>query len=204
MQGTASKRRPAGQSEGADNLSATNADDRAFPAAVAELDRSRDVMKALIAVLLACASASAADQVTTGQTNGLRASLHFTDSQVFGARTNGFGLPQFTRISKVSRGVWFAPALVFSGPGLRADGGADISFGVVVRKPDGSVIQELDGMTVTKAHFTESDGALHLARDTQGICIGRRSGGTYTVVATLKDQVRKVSLTLQREFTIEK
>lgn len=199
------QRRPAGQSDGAGEFPRDNSSRSASPAAVAELDRSRDVMKALIAVLLACASASAADLVTTGQTNGLRASLHFTDSQVFGARTNGFGLPQFTRISKVSRGVWFAPALVFSGPGLRADGGADISFGVVVRKPDGTVIQELDGMTVTKAHFTESDRALHLARDTQGICIGpEEPAGTYTVVATLKDQVKKVSLTLQREFTIEK
>jgi hypothetical protein len=36
-QGAASNRRPAGQSDGSDNLSATIAADRAFPAAVAEL-----------------------------------------------------------------------------------------------------------------------------------------------------------------------
>ena len=35
-----SNRRSAGQSDGSDNLSATVAADRAFPAAVAELDRS--------------------------------------------------------------------------------------------------------------------------------------------------------------------
>ena len=35
----AANRHPAGQSDGADNLTATLAADRAFPAAVAELDR---------------------------------------------------------------------------------------------------------------------------------------------------------------------
>ena len=39
-QSAAANRRPAGQSEGSGNLSATVAADRAFPAAVAELDRS--------------------------------------------------------------------------------------------------------------------------------------------------------------------
>lgn len=39
-QGAAANRRPAGQLSGSDNLSATVAADRAFPAAVAELDRS--------------------------------------------------------------------------------------------------------------------------------------------------------------------
>jgi len=38
-EGAAANRRPAGQSDGLDNLSATVAADRAFPAAVAELDR---------------------------------------------------------------------------------------------------------------------------------------------------------------------
>jgi len=37
--GAAANRRPAGQLDGAGNLSATVAADRAFPAAVAELDR---------------------------------------------------------------------------------------------------------------------------------------------------------------------
>lgn len=37
--GAAANRRPAGQSGGSDNLSATLAADRALPAAVAELDR---------------------------------------------------------------------------------------------------------------------------------------------------------------------
>jgi hypothetical protein len=39
-QGAAANRRPAGQSGGSDILSAIVAADRAFPAAVAELDRS--------------------------------------------------------------------------------------------------------------------------------------------------------------------
>jgi len=38
-QGAAANRRPAGQSDGLDNLSAIVAADRAFPAAVAELGR---------------------------------------------------------------------------------------------------------------------------------------------------------------------
>ena len=38
-QGAPANHRPAGQSEGSDNLSAIVAADRAFPAAVAELDR---------------------------------------------------------------------------------------------------------------------------------------------------------------------
>jgi hypothetical protein len=38
-QGAAANRRPAGQPDGADNLFATVATDRAFPAAVAELGR---------------------------------------------------------------------------------------------------------------------------------------------------------------------
>jgi len=38
-QSVAANRRPAGQSDGSDNLSAIVVADRAFPAAVAELDR---------------------------------------------------------------------------------------------------------------------------------------------------------------------
>jgi hypothetical protein len=38
-QSAAANRRPAGQSDGSDNLAATLAADRAFPAAVAELGR---------------------------------------------------------------------------------------------------------------------------------------------------------------------
>jgi hypothetical protein len=41
-QGAAANRRPAGQSDGSDNLSAIVAADRVFPAAVAELDRSAE------------------------------------------------------------------------------------------------------------------------------------------------------------------
>jgi hypothetical protein len=40
-QSAAANRRPTGQLDGSDNLSATVAADRAFPAAVAELGRSR-------------------------------------------------------------------------------------------------------------------------------------------------------------------
>jgi hypothetical protein len=39
-QSAAANRRPAGQSDGSDNLAANVAADRALPAAVAELDRS--------------------------------------------------------------------------------------------------------------------------------------------------------------------
>ena len=40
-QGAAANRRPAGQSDGSDNVTAIVAADRAFPAAVAELGRRR-------------------------------------------------------------------------------------------------------------------------------------------------------------------
>ena len=43
-QGAAANRRPAGQSDGSHNLSATLAADRVFPAAVAELGRSASGM----------------------------------------------------------------------------------------------------------------------------------------------------------------
>ncbi len=166
---------------------------------------SYDRMRALAALLAFCGSVSAADLAQIATTNGLSASLYFTTNEVFGTRTNGFGLPRFTRVSNVKRGVWFCPALVFSGPGLRPDGTADILFGVVVRKPDGSVLQELDGMTVTKAHFSASDRAPHLARDSQGICISPDApAGTYSVAVTVRDNVKKVSLSLQRQITIDR
>jgi hypothetical protein len=47
-QGAAANRRPAGQADGSDNLSATVAADRPFPAAVAELGRSAEYFSTLL------------------------------------------------------------------------------------------------------------------------------------------------------------
>ena len=163
------------------------------------------IMRTFCILLLLCASVSAGDFPSTAQTNGFRASLYLTDSRVFETRTNGFGLPAFTRISKVKREAWFCPAIVFSGPGLRSDGTADIVYGLVVRKPDGSVLQELDGLVVTRARFRVSDEDLHLARDTQGIRIKPDNpAGTYNIVVTLEDRVKHLRVSLEKQFTIEK
>jgi hypothetical protein len=47
-QGAAANRRPAGQADGSDKLSATVAADRPFPAAVAELGRSAEYFSTLL------------------------------------------------------------------------------------------------------------------------------------------------------------
>ena len=140
-----------------------------------------------------------------GETNGFRAILYLTTNQVFLTRTNGFGLARFTPCSKVKRGVWFYPAVVFASPGLQSDGKAAVRLDLLVRRPDGSVCNDLEGMVATRESFDLADKRFHLVRDTQSTCLEPDDPvGTYTVEAVLRDTVKKVDLRLQKRFTVEK
>ena len=81
-QGAAANRHPAGQSDGTDNLSATVAADRAFPAAVAELGRPVTSMPEPLNFLsrLELAVAAEASCIVTHNTR------HFQQAERFGVR----------------------------------------------------------------------------------------------------------------------
>lgn len=139
------------------------------------------------------------------ETNGFVAILYVTTNEVFGMRTNAFGLPPFKPITKVKRGMWFFPAVVFANPGVQSDGKTNVRLDLTVRKPDGSVCNMLSGMVVTQDSFSSPDKRFHLARDSQSVCLAEDEPlGTYTVEAVVKDKVNQAELKLVRRLVVEK
>jgi hypothetical protein len=185
-------------------------------------------MKALVVFFMLCGTLYAADttnSVSAVTTNGnASVSVKPNDDSVALAETNGFGVqfflvegekffadwekpepPHFTPVSIAKRGVPICTAVIFAGAGLRKNGKADVTFDVVIRKPDGSVYGKDKDMIGAQDKIDPAPRALQLARDYMGIRIEPKDpAGTYIAEVVVKDNVKKVELRLERRFTVEK
>jgi len=138
-------------------------------------------------------------------TNGFGAMLFLTEDEKMFANWDGPGGPHFKPVSVARRGVPVCTVLIFVGAGLKSDGKADVTFDVVVRKPDGSIYGKDKDMVGAQDQIDPAPRALQLARDYMGIRIEPKDpAGIYTVEVLVRDNVKKVELRLKQRFTVEK
>jgi len=146
------------------------------------------------------------DSIALGETNGFGVQLFLVEGERFFAdwEKPGAGV-HINPVSVAKRGVPICTAVIFVGAGMKTDGKVDVTFDVVIRRPDGSVYGKEKDMIGAQDKIDPAPRALQLARDFEGIRIEPKDpAGVYTVEVVVKDHVKKVELHLVRKFTVEK
>ncbi len=180
-------------------------------------------MKTLIILTLFCGSLYASDITNTSpfwritkisgttnqppasmaDTNGFGVQFALIEDKKFFDNWNTPAIPHFTNTFVASRGVPIYTMVVFAGAGLRSDGTADVTYDVIVRKPDGSIYGQDKDLIGVKERI-DPDG-LYLVRDYFAVRIEPNDpAGEYTVEISVRDNVKKSELHLKRKFTVEK
>ena len=145
------------------------------------------------------------DSIALGETNGFGVQFFLVEGEKFFSDWEKPKPPHIAPVSVARRGVPIFTVVIFAGAGLRNDGTADVTFDVVIRKPDGSIYGKDKDMVGMQGHIDPSPKALQLARGYMGIRIEPKDpAGTYTAEVVVRDNVKKVELRLMRRFTIEK
>ena len=146
-----------------------------------------------------------ADTSNMKSKNGFGAQLFLTESAQFFADWNKPETPNLTVLKdgKAHRNVPLFSAILFVDPGTDSKGSVDVTYDIVIRKPDGSIYGEqkdfvgLKGKNVVPAH------SLQLAQERMGIRIEAQDpSGTYTVEITVHDHIKKVKLPLKATFEV--
>jgi hypothetical protein len=113
--------------------------------------------------------------------------------------------PRFKTLTNATRMVPVYTVVIFAGAGRNAEGEAQVSCDVTIRKPDGEVYGEQRGLVAAQGRQVLSPTMLQLARDRLVIRIEPHDpAGIYTVEVTVRDHVRKVDLRLKERFTVSK
>ena len=145
------------------------------------------------------------DGVTLAAADGFSVQFAFTeDARIFSSWDKPVP-PHFAPVSVARRKVPFFAVVIFTGAGLSSDGKADVTYDVVIRKPDGSVYGQEKGLVAAQGRMDPSPKALHVAHDCMGVRIEAKDpSGTYIAELVLRDNVRKSELRAKRSFTVEK
>jgi len=149
----------------------------------------------------------AADTSNMKSKKGFGAQLYLTQNAQFFDDWNKPGTPNLTELknNRVRRKAPLFSAILFVDPGTDSKGSVDVTYDIVIRKPDGSIYGEqqdfvgLKGRSVVPAH------SLQLAKERMGIQIDSQDpSGTYTVEITVHDHIKKVELPLKATFEVAK
>ena len=111
--------------------------------------------------------------------------------------------PNIDPVELVVRGQPIFTAIVFYGPAHDDKGLANVSYDIVVRRPDGTVYNERKDM-VGFQNLAPEERMLELGRNYLSINIGSDDPvGLYTVEATVHDNVARVELPLKSHFVVQ-
>jgi len=112
-------------------------------------------------------------------------------------------VPRFSEVRQTERGQPLYALTFFSNPKLTANGDADISCDIDLRKPDGSVSYQQTNATCFKGVLRGRPGYLYLSAPVVRF-IGEQDDphGEWQVRITLKDNVGRIQLPLQTSFIL--
>jgi hypothetical protein len=98
------------------------------------------------------------------------------------------------------RGDIVFPALMYSTDGLTADGNAMITYDILVKKPDGSVYEDMRDLVAVPGAPPKGVG---LGRAMMGVKIEETDPlGPYTLNVKIRDQVKNVTVEMPFIFTV--
>ena len=134
---------------------------------------------------------------------GFGAQLHLTQSPQFFEDWNKPGTPNLKTLEKAHRNVPLFSIILFVDPGTDSKGSVDVTYDMVIRKPDGSIYGEQKNAVGLKGKFVIPAHDLQLAQERMGIRIDNQDpSGTYTVEVTVRDHIKKVDLPLKATFKV--
>lgn len=112
--------------------------------------------------------------------------------------------PSIDPVDTAVRGQPVFTVVIFSGPAHDDKGQSNVLYNLVLRRPDGSIYSERKDLTGYQATAPTDERMLILGRMFLNINIGPDDpAGNYTVEATVRDEVGKVSVALKKEFTVK-
>ena len=101
------------------------------------------------------------------------------------------------------RGQPLFTVIVFYGPARDAKGQADVTYDLVVKRPDGSVYHASKGLPGHQAAAPADTRMLMLGRSYLNVAPGPDDPpGKYTIEATVYDGVSKTNVVLKTTFTL--
>ena len=149
----------------------------------------------------------AADTPNMKSKNGFGAQLYLTQNTQFFEDWNKPGTPNLTELknNRAHRNVPLFSAILFVDPGLDSKGSVDVTYDIVIRKPDGSIYGEQKDFVGLKGKYVAPAHSLQLAKERMGIRIDSQDpSGTYTVEVIVRDHIKKVELPLKATFEVAK
>ena len=145
----------------------------------------------------------AADTPNVKSKNGFGAQLYLTESAQFFEDWNKPETPNLPTLEKAHRKVPLFTAILFVDPGTDSNGSVDVTYDIVIRKPDGSIYGEQKNAVGLKGKYIVPAHDLQLAKERMGIQIDSQDpSGTYTVEVTVRDHIKKVKLPLKATFEV--
>ena len=147
----------------------------------------------------------ASDTPNRKSKNGFGAQLILTEDAQFFADWNNPETPNLTMLkkNKAHRNVPLFSAILFVDPGVDSTGSMDVTYDIVIRKPDGSIYGEQKDFVGLKGKYVVPAHDLQLAQERMGIRIDNQDpAGTYTVEVTVHDHIKKVELPLKATFEV--
>ena len=147
----------------------------------------------------------AADTPNMKSKNGFGAQLHLTQNAKFFDDWNMPGTPNLTELknNRAHRNVPLFSAILFVDPGTDSKGSVDVTYDIVIRKPDGSIYGEQKNAVGLKGKFDAAPHQIQLARERMGIQLDHQDPhGTYKVDLTVHDHIKKVDLPLKATFQV--
>ncbi len=111
--------------------------------------------------------------------------------------------PSIDPLETAVRGQPVFTVIVFYGPSRDEKGQSNITYDLVVRRPDGSVYNERKDLVGYQSAAPADERMLALGRSYLNINIGPDDpAGRYVVEATVHDAVAKTDVSLKKEFVV--
>lgn len=136
---------------------------------------------------------------------GFGAQLFLTQNAQFFEDWNKPGTPNLITLkdNKALRNVPLFTVIFFVDPGTDAKGIVDVTYDIIIRKPDGSIYGEQKNAVGLKGKFDVPPHQIQLARERMGIQLDHQDPhGAYKVDLTVHDHIKKVDLPLKATFEV--
>ncbi len=146
-----------------------------------------------------------ADSSAMKTKNGFGAQLWLIDDQRFFEEWNK-PTPgvEIKPVNRAARGKPLSAVIIFTGATAGTNGLCDVTGSITVRKPDGDKYGDITGANFWRELPPPKAGELQLGVQSLGMIIEDQDpAGTYTVDATVVDNIAGTALTLTTEFVVD-
>lgn len=146
----------------------------------------------------------AADTGNMKSKKGFGAQLWLTEDAKFFDTWQKPAPPTLRVRAEAHRGVPLLTTIIFLDPGVDSRGFANVTYDLIIRKPDGKIYGSFKNLVGWKSKYPALPHTLQLGQGYAGIIIEPHdSAGKYMVEAIVRDKIKRVQLSLQHSFAVK-